>query len=123
MFLVAGAVLVGVARDRYRFRVVDVELLASDDRGRCPAEHRVRVRILTAGGNGEVALRVWADEEPDVPVEQLTIASDASGTRAELSTTVTVRRHGVSTAFVTSKSSNHATDWPSYAASCEGSRS
>jgi hypothetical protein len=62
-FVLAGFMLMYLAWDRHRFRVMDVRIdIGAVYVGRCPAEHPARVRVRTSGGDGSVVFRVWADE-------------------------------------------------------------
>jgi hypothetical protein len=78
-FLLAGAMLVYIARERHRFRVTGVAVArVADYVGVCPGEHPVAVRIATAGGAGEVAFRVWVDENFDAPLQVVRVPPNSS---------------------------------------------
>ena len=104
-FLISGALLVYVARERHRFRVTEITMRPIDDySGRCPAERRLSIRVKTAGGDGEVRFRLWLDENFDAPLQSVRVQRNVS---FDFVTEVTVTRTGYSTAYA-------AVDAPNY---------
>ena len=104
-FLVSGALLVHISRERHRFRVTQVTMRPINDyAGRCPAERRVGVRVKTAGGDGKVTFRVWLDENFEAPVRSVRVQRNVS---FDFFTEVTVTMTGYSTAYA-------AVDAPNY---------
>jgi len=113
----AGGIAISAARDKLRFRITGVQVIARDSyAGRCPAEHRVQIRVTTAGGEGQVTFRVWADDDLDVPLRTVELAAVPS---FDFVTTVPVRRTGLSTAYASIKSPNYQLASDSYRVTCQ----
>ncbi len=117
-FLVAGALLVYVARERHRFRVTEVQFRPIGDyAGRCPGEHRVVVQVSTTGGAGRVAFRVWAGDDFDTPVQTVRVRPDVG---FEYVTAVSVTETGFATAYATVESPTTAVASQAFSVSCTG---
>ena len=116
-FVVAGALLVSHARDVHRFRVVAVRVQADGYTGRCPADHEVQVLVDTLGGDGELALRVWGNEDFDVPVRKIEVPA---GRTFELLTKVRVTDTGLSTAYANTEAPTQQAASESYEVRCTG---
>jgi hypothetical protein len=115
-FLVAGALLVSAARDRHRFRVTEVEMTAVRDyTGPCPGEHRVGIRVKTAGGAGKVAFRVWANDDLDAPLQSVSVRPNLS---FEFVTQVTVTEEGWATAYAAVDSPNYVVASSGFGVTC-----
>ncbi len=115
-FLIAGALLVHVARERHRFRVTEVAMNPIGDyAGRCPGEHRVGIRVSTAGGAGTVAFRIWAGDDFDTPLQTVRVRP---GLAFEYVTAVTVTEGGLATAYATVEEPNAAVDSQVFSVSC-----
>jgi len=115
-FLIAGALLIYVARERHRFRVTEVEFRPIGDyAGRCPGEHRVSVQVSTAGGAGSIAFRVWAGDDFDVPLQTVEVRPNVG---FEYVTTVSVTEEGFATAYATVERPNTAVASQAFSVSC-----
>ncbi len=118
-FMVAGALLVHLARERHRFRVTEIMLSPiSDYTGRCPAERTVAIRVRTAGGAGNVTFRVWVDEDFDAPLRSIRVRRNIS---FEYVTQVTVNRTGYSTAYAAVDAPNYDVASGVFQVTCAGS--
>jgi hypothetical protein len=117
-FLVAGALLVQMARERHRFRVTEVVMSPiTDYTGRCPAERNLRIRVGTAGGAGTVTFRVWVDEDFDAPLRSIRVRRYTS---FEYVTQVAVNRTGYSTVYAAVNSPNYTLASAVFQVTCVG---
>ena len=117
-FMVAGALLVHLARERHRFRVTEIVVSPIDDyAGRCPAQRRLGVRVNTAGGEGKVTFRVWVDEDFDAPLQSIRVRRNVS---FEYVTQVTVNKTGYSTAYAAVDSPNYMVASGVFQVTCAG---
>ncbi len=121
MFVCAGGLLLLIARDKHRFRVTDVEVRAAADfSGTCPATHGVRALIRTAGGDGDVALQIYSQDQltsgatPDRP-RRVSVEDSAT---VDLEAEVRVTASGVLTAYVSVEEPNFATGSTTFRVSC-----
>ncbi len=115
-FLVAGALLVYVARERHRFRVTEVEFSPIGDyAGPCPGEHDVLVRVDTVGGAGRVAFRVWAGDDFDSPLQTVQVRPNVG---FDYVTTVSVTETGFATAYATVEKPTTAVASQAFSVSC-----
>ena len=118
-FMVAGALLVHMARERHRFRVTEVVMNPIPDyTGRCPAERTVGIMVRTAGGAGKVTFRVWVDEDFDAPLQSISVQRDIS---FEYVTQVTVKRTGYATAYAAVDAPNYDVASGVFQVTCAGS--
>jgi len=117
-FLIAGALLIHVARERHRFRVTEVEFRPIGDyAGRCPGEHRVALQVSTAGGAGDVAFRVWAGDDFDAPMQTVQVRPNVG---FQFMTAVSVTETGSTTAYATVERPNTAVASQAFSVSCTG---
>jgi hypothetical protein len=118
-FVVAGALLVNLARERHRFRVTEIVMNpVSDYTGRCPAERPVGIRVQTAGGAGKVTFRVWVGENFDAPMQSVAVEPNVP---FEFITEVTVTETGDTTAYAAVDTPNYALASGVFRVTCEGS--
>lgn len=121
MFVSAGGLLLSIARDRHRFRVTDVEVRAgSDFSGACPGTHAIRALVTTAGGDGDVVLQIYSQDElasgaRPARSRRVSVRDSAS---VDLEGTVRVTTTGLLTAYVSVVAPNYAVDSTSFRVSC-----
>ena len=121
MFVCAGGLLLLIARDKYRFRVTGVDVrAASAFSGACPATHDVRAVITTAGGDGDIALQIYSQDEltsgarPGRP-RRVSVQDSAT---VDLDGEVRVTRTGLLTAYVSVDEPNYAAGSTTFRVSC-----
>jgi hypothetical protein len=103
-FLVAGSMLLLIARDKHRFRVTEIRFsVGTQYTGTCPAKKRVLVEVQTTGGAGDLAIRVWADQDYDTPVKNLRVRPEQS---VQVYADVEVTRSGIVRAYASVEAPN-----------------
>jgi hypothetical protein len=122
LFAVAGILVFIIVRDRHEFRVTAVQVAAAPEYvGPCPGRQPVRASVKTAGGQGDVVVRVLTDADltSGRPAARTLPPVETRGS-FELETSVPVSTGGLITAYVSIQSPNYKVSTASFTVRCTG---